>query len=346
MPGVYQSLSRWRSELMGLAALWVMLFHAYPFSFQCLPLDAVKQAGFAGVDIFILLSAMGLYASLSKAGGQISYPKFFLRRLVRILPAYWLVVGLYSLWLLSCGRIGGGTVLWNLSTLYYWFHVPDAFNWYIPAILAFYALAPLYARLLRRCAHPEWLTAAMFPVSYGIYRLSILVQLNYTEDFVCRIPAFALGMLMGRYLAEERPFRPLHGAVWAAGSLWGAVLTVLRVLNKLYLSPCYLIGAQLVPGCLLAAHAVGRWVPETLRRGLRVLGASSLEIYLLNVILTREFSVLAPYLDHGPRHLFYYAVTYSLNLLLGILLHRLLSRLQRRILPAVGERPPEHAGVR
>ena len=346
MPGVYQGLSRWRSELMGLATLWVMLFHAYPFSFQWLPLDATKKAGFAGVDVFILLSAMGLYISLSKDGGQVPYSRFFLRRLARILPAYWLVVGLYSLWLLSCGRIGGGTVLWNLSALYYWFHIPDTFNWYIPAILAFYALAPLYARLLRRCAHPEWVSAAMFPISYGIYRLSILVHLNYTEDFVCRIPAFALGMLMGRYLTEERPFRPLHAAVWAGGSVCGAVVTVLRLLNKLYISPCYLIGAQLVPGCLLAAQAIGRWFPERLRAALRVLGTSSLEIYLLNVILTREFSSLAPYLDYGPRHLFYYAVTYSLNLLAGILLHRLLARLRSRISPPASIQPPEPAGRR
>ena len=112
--------------------------------------------------------------------------------------------------------------------------------------------------LLRRCAHPEWVSAAMFPISYGIYRLSILVHLNYTEDFVCRIPAFALGMLMGRYLTEERPFRPLHAAVWAGGSVCGAVVTVLRLLNKLYISPCYLIGAQLVPGCLLAGILLHR----------------------------------------------------------------------------------------
>ena len=67
MNTVYQNLSRYRSELMGLAMLWVMLFHAYEFHFYVPLLDALKGIGFAGVDVFILLSAMGLYVSLSKA---------------------------------------------------------------------------------------------------------------------------------------------------------------------------------------------------------------------------------------------------------------------------------------
>lgn len=55
---------------------------------------------------------------------------------------------------------------------------------------------------------------------------------------------------------------------------------------------------------------------------MRLLGTNSLEIYLLNVVVTREFDTLAPLLDRGPRHLFYYAVVYTLNILLALLLHR------------------------
>ena len=331
MPGAYQRLSRFRSELMGLAALWVMLFHAYPFSFHFFPLDAFKKLGFAGVDVFILLSAMGLYISLSRAA-DLPVSRFYLRRAKRILPTFWLVVGLYSLYLVLRSRIGWGVLVWNLSTLYYWFHIDGAFNWYIPAVLAFYVLSPLYTRLLRRCRYPGWLTAAMFPISYGLYRLTIPVHLNYTEDFVCRIPAFALGMLMGRYLTDEQPLTRSHLTAWGRGSAIGWIVSALRLLNRLYISPCYLIGAQLVPVTLLTAGLTER-LPESVRKYLRMVGNSSLEIYLINVILTREFDTLAPYLDKGPGHLFYYAVVYTANLLLGIGLHRLLDR-RHSALPA------------
>lgn len=70
--GGYQLLSRYRTELMGCAMLWVMLFHAYAFHFGVPVLDAVKELGFGGVDVFILLSGMGIYVSLSKTRGGIS----------------------------------------------------------------------------------------------------------------------------------------------------------------------------------------------------------------------------------------------------------------------------------
>ena len=332
MNAVYQNLSRYRSELMGLAILWVMLFHSYEFHFYVLPLDAFKSIGFAGVDVFILLSAMGLYVSLTKTPERESarISRFFLRRFARILPAYWLVVGLYSLWLILRGRIGWRTALWSLSTLHYWFHISDTFNWYVPAILAFYLLTPFYVRLFRRCPYKGWLTAVMFPLSYGLYRLSIPLHLNYTEDFICRIPAFALGILMGHYLMTKQSLTVRHAAAWGSLSLCGAAVTVLRILNKLYISPCYLIAAQLVPFTLIAAKVIDLLPFQQLRSPLRLLGSCSLEIYLLNVIVTREFAVLSPYLDYDPRHAFYYLIVYSGNLLLGVWLHKVIEHLLPR----------------
>ena len=317
--GGYQNLSRFRGELMGLAILWVMLFHAYPFSFQVGILDAVKKAGFAGVDVFILLSAMGLYVSSRKT--RVTLCDFYRRRAARILPAYWLVVGVYSLWLIARGRIGWTTAAWSMSTLHYWFHVPGTFNWYVPAILAFYLLTPLYIRAFDRCPRKEWLTAAMFPLAYGLYRLTIPLEIHYTEDFVNRLPAFALGILVGYYLLQGRRLTVRHALVWGFLALCGMSLEALWKLHVFYISPCYVIACLLMTLCLLTAKGVSK-LGKGPRRILRLLGSCSLEIYLLNVVVTREFDTLAPLLDRGPRHLFYYAVVYTLNILLALLLHR------------------------
>lgn len=216
-------------------------------------------------------------------------------------------------------------LVWNLSAVYYWFRIEGAFNWYIPSVLAFYLISPFYAGLLRRSRRPGWLTAAMFPVSYLIYRLTIPVHLNYTEDFVCRIPAFAMGMLIGRCLAEHHPLTGRHAATWATGSAvgWSSPSCGLRMCSTS--PPATSSAPSWVPVTLITAWCVEK-LPEGLRRLLRTVGTGSLEIYLINVIVTREFDTLAPYLDRGPGHLFYYAVVYTLNLLLGIGLHRLLNR--------------------
>lgn len=74
----YSVLSKYRSELMGAAMLWVMLFHAADLTFPIPGLDLFRAAGFGGVDIFILLSAMGLSLSLSRLEQE--YGAFLARR--------------------------------------------------------------------------------------------------------------------------------------------------------------------------------------------------------------------------------------------------------------------------
>ena len=85
-----------------------------------------------------------------------------------------------------------------------------------------------------------------------------------------------------------------------------------------------------MPACLLLGRLLhwypGRWVPAFLR----LVGGSSLEIYLLNVVITREFDLLAPWLDHDPRHISFYLIAYTFNIALGVLLHRVLERIMRR----------------
>lgn len=317
----YSLLSRYRSELMGIAMLWVMLFHAYEFHFGVRALDAVKQLGFGGVDVFILLSGLGLYGSIVRR--KEAFPQYFLRRCQRILPAYWLVVGLYSLWLRAQGRISLTVGLWSLSTLHYWFQIPGSFNWYVPALLLLYALAPFWVRLLERTRHKGLLTLLVFPFAYGVYRLSIPLGLNYTSDFLDRMPTFAMGLLAGAYLLEDRPLTRRHAAAWGAGAVCGLTVAWLRLHGKLYISTCYMIAACVMPLCLLLAYALG------LRKGewkfLRFLGSRSLEIYLINVVITREFQTLAPLFDRDGRHIVYYLTVYTLNLLLAEALHRLLA---------------------
>lgn len=331
LPPDYRLLSICRGELMGAAMLWVMLFHSYSLPVPWLPLDLVKRMGFAGVDIFLLLSAMGLYVSRRNRPEE-SFRSYAVRRLERVLPAYWPVVGVYSLWLIARGRIRWSTALWSLSTLHYWFNIPDTFNWYVPALLAFYALAPVYIRLFDRCPRKEWLTAAVSLLSYGFYRLTTPLGIFHTVDFVYRIPAFAMGVLAGYYLLEQRPLTPRHGIAWGIPALAGLVLGALTLKWIIYVPYCYLIALLLMPVCL-----AGAWLLQFLRRGwlgklLRLIGGCSLEIYLLNVILTRETDVMT-LAGPGSGLPKVYAVFLALtaaNILLGILLHKGLEKIADR----------------
>lgn len=328
--GDYQFLSEYRSQLMGLAMLWVMLFHTENVQFPLQLFNTIKGLGFGGVDIFLLLSGLGIYCSLSQRKEE-PFHSYFYRRCVRILPAYWLVVGLYSIWLRAQGRISLTVLCWNMSTLHYWFRVPGSFNWYVPALLLFYALAPLYAKLLWKTPHKGLLTAMMFPFSYLLYRLSIPLGLHYMEDFLFRIPSFAMGMLLGHYILTGKKLSRTHLTVWLAAALCGIGIAVLRNHHVLYISTCYLVNSCLVPMCLILANIIRHCKTGVFSRFLKTVGNSSLEIYLLNVIVTRESHLLAPLFHLEPHPWVYHFFIAALNLLCGIWLNHIVTTIKQKL---------------
>lgn len=57
------SISKYRSPIMGMAIIWVVMFH---YRLQAPILSVISNYGYAGVDFFMFLSAFGLYYSMSK----------------------------------------------------------------------------------------------------------------------------------------------------------------------------------------------------------------------------------------------------------------------------------------
>ncbi len=326
----YQLLSRYRGELMGLAMLAVMLFHAYQLPLTALPLRALRQMGFAGVDVFLLLSGMGIACSLYRREGE-PVGRYYLRRCRRLLPAYWLVVGLYTGALVLAGRAPASLLFWNLTTLSYWGKIPGGFNWYISAIVVLYLLAPLYFKLFRRCRRRAWLTLAVYLVGYLVYRLTWSAGLYHLPDFLLRVPDFAMGFLLASYVWEGRGLTGRHAAVWSAAAVCGVALVWAWRRQPVAAPLCLAVTVALVPGCLVVGKLLDALPVRWLHRGLRAVGESSLEIYLFNVLITREFDLLAPWLDHDPWHISFYLLAYGLNLALGILLHRAIDAVSARL---------------
>ena len=83
-------ISRYRGELMGLAIIFVVLFHVG------LPREdaffGLKRMGNIGVDFFLFLSGMGLWFSWTK---HPSLRKFYLRRFLRVYPTWLFMACLY-----------------------------------------------------------------------------------------------------------------------------------------------------------------------------------------------------------------------------------------------------------
>src|SRR5436190_14494061 len=117
--------------IRGLAILMVMLFHYSPELDRSNPIERVAGSfcgyGWTGVDLFFVLSGFLITGILleSRAAGNY-FSSFYMRRVLRIFPAYYLSLGLMFL---VVPKIDSGGLRLLPSAHDRWMYVFYAQNW-------------------------------------------------------------------------------------------------------------------------------------------------------------------------------------------------------------------------
>lgn len=244
--------------LRAIAILIVMLYHLNMYSLLPAALNPIASVGWAGVDLFFVLSGFLIGSQLLKPylkGKVPSLKEFYARRAYRILPAYLAVLFLYltvPLWREAPGPYAPWQYLlfiWNLLLLHY----PEAraFShvWSLCVEEHFYLILPLLLlACMRRPAVWKTLLLVLSIVVGGIaLRAWVLyhVVLNPTAPEAMHgllmmkfiyYPTYTRldGLAIGVSLAIVRTFRPLWwsriarhgnlllvcGVATIAGALW------------------------------------------------------------------------------------------------------------------------------
>ena len=269
-----KDLSTYRSELMGWSIIWVMMLH---FRFITLkPLGFIAQYGFAGVEIFLFVSGMGLYYSLQK---HLSIGAFYLKRIKRIFPTYYLIGIIASLLLYN-------DTLWSFffrcTTIGFWTGGPF-FTWYIPSIVMLYLFAPvIYYHLLRNRILTGIICFSIIFFSFFVAKDHLLSRDHYF--FFYRIPAFIGGMYCGK-LIKEGGSSLTFLLMALAGIPFFAVFLPLHhdIYAFKYYALFFLLPAFMVTICT-GSKFLGKF-----NAIIRKIGESSLEIYLIQTLFFSAF---------------------------------------------------------
>jgi len=302
-------------QLRGIAALWIVLYHAFhlvgyrlefgrPFAPDAWPvvsspLAALLVEGHAAVGLFMVLS--GFILTYGAWGRQIHYLGFLRNRLLRIYPLalFLLVVAVYAM-----PERASWSALWQ--TLLLGHNLPGAFAgapytdmfWAISVEFQFYLLFPLFCLILRQRG---WRSFAVMLLALLAFR-SIAVTLGANPrdlsylTIVGRLDQFLIGMVLGAWWRDRTPapaawWLPLVALLWLL-VLWGfnraGGWPALAGWKVLWPTLEGLLSALFIAAYLGLAARLPAWVAEPLRR----VGLLSYSLYLVHMV------VIALILDH------------------------------------------------
>ena len=283
------NISRYRGELMGIAMIFIFLFHvALPRSDMFFGL---RRVGNIGVDMFLFLSGVGLWFSWMK---HPSLKHFFKRRYLRVYPALFIISCLYYIPHFHGGGvrawvdlIGDITINWD-----FWLHDELKF-WYIPAMMMLYLFAPPYMQLIRRHPVYRWLPVMMILWCILVQYVSpIHNAVGHIEIFWSRVPIFFIGINMGE--AVRRKDKMDGASIWMILIVFAMTLSASIFLEQELHGhfPIYVERMLYIPltiTTILLLNRVFRRTPKWFNTIFKFVGALSLECYLIHIHFVLDY---------------------------------------------------------
>lgn len=257
--------------------------------------------GYWGVDIFVFLSAYGLYFSFQKKGYTIR--QFYKRRVFRLLPAYYIALIFISFTDSFLGENSNSFLVFLQKASMLGFFLPflhwPFFLWYIPGILLLYALFPLLYKQRKLLEKPLFFLGFCI----GIIILHFLLIHLFTEyDFskygilmiIPRIIVFFFGLVWADSEKSYIPFLVKRKSVAffvALGILCLFLWLFLksRILDyypNLYIPEVVFVVLAL-PGIISIFIFIYKSIPVPLKKIFNFMGLYSLELYLVHQDLYR-----------------------------------------------------------
>ena len=288
-------MSRYRAPLMGMAMICIYLTH-YKKAFTVNRVSPIPwyimnlRFGSSGVDIFLILSGLGLCYSFSKDSNLF---RFYRKRIVRLLPAYLITEVIYYIMLLV--KDGSVNIRIFLEKMFFirFFRNGDAAFWFIIAILVCYLIFPLLYKVLGITKYSLLnlvLCIAVFVVFHELLWRHDLILYKNTIALVQRIPAFIFGVWVGRECLENKEFPvvliPLCWAVTIVMMIYGYIPFLPRPRVTLYDFTLSLVGLSLIFLFLLLFEWLkGTVIMDRLMQFLTFMGGITLECYLMHSLL-------------------------------------------------------------
>lgn len=283
-------LSKYRTPIMGAAMMWIMFLHTIYYGSSPV-IDLFHKMGIYGVDMFLLVSGMGIYYSMRKSR---SAGEFYKKRAIRILPVYFLLS--ISWYVFFKTDVSLGDKLLSIFGINYFrgtvYKIQEFFDWFIPFITVLYLLTPLYDKLFQKAAVKWKLTCLVAMISPALGVLAHFTHRQVLYFSITRIPIYLIGYCVGYFLYEKKEEKKDSWMVYLSMLFVGVLIVYLlqyyfntydvkwgsRAYNGVLLAPPICMFFALL--CMYVEKL--KIVGKILLFPFKICGRYSLEIYLLH----------------------------------------------------------------
>ena len=276
---------------MGAAMMWIMWFHS-PYTWKNQVFHFIHDIGFFGVDVFLLVSGLGLYFSMRKSK---SIGEFYKKRIIRILPAYLIVtICWYAFYKTDVSF--SDKLLSILGVNYFRGTVtgrPEYFDWFLPTLFVLYLLTPLYDKLFQKASSKWKFTLLSMTISPLLCIIFYHTGQQVLYGSTVRIAVFLVGYWIGWFLYEKKTEDKASWMVHLPLLFCG--VTLAYCVQKFLKNPTIFWGLNCYPALLVApalcvllgglfylADKYLKIVGKVLLFPFFVCGKYSLEIYLFH----------------------------------------------------------------
>lgn len=318
----FELISRFRAELMGLAIISVVFLHTSQLNirFHFKAITFMREFCYGGVDVFLFLSGLGIFCSLSKN----SISKYIKNRIIKIVPTWWiyLIINVLISTFLLDKILSLGQILGFATFSGYFAGLDNQGNWYIYAIMLFYLVAPIFYSLLKDSKNKA-------KTCFILVLIAVLISFSFFNNYdliiiFTRLPIFIIGM----YFASNLNKGELRLKNWLISIIltlvgFGVLAICIHKFSNLmwdyglYWYPFILI----TPNLLLIVSKLFSLIESKIKIVLvllKYLGKSSLEILLAQILIFSIFSNSSENLNIIFKYLIFISV-----FPLGILFHML-----------------------
>ena len=289
----FKILSDNRTILMGIAMLSIIVFHFTQDQFR----HGGNTSGFfsiyktyigsVGVDIFLLLSAFGLYYSMKKNNDKFL---FYYKRYTKIIIPYLLVAIPFFTWLCIYKKLPVIMFFKEIS-FYELLRHNHVWYWFIFFICICYFIFPFLFKFIDSSKSNKEVVWKIVLLSFTVTLFSILVY--NTKVFVAynimllRFFPFFIGLLLGYFSYQKKEFKMIDYIIILLGLIFFVFTSSKNLIIQRY--SLFIFNMSLFFLIVFLIDFLNRKKILYINKIIEWLGKCSLEIYLLHVTFRSIF---------------------------------------------------------